>query len=122
MIDHLEVQTRQLEISAAFYARLLEPLGYERKVDAVAKGFGDGKGLDFFLVEGEPSAHVHFAFQAETRAQVDEIYERGRQAGFRLDRAPALAPHIHPSYYAGYLRDPDGRLVEFVCHQPPAAG
>jgi hypothetical protein len=33
-----------------------------------------------------------------------------------LDRAPALAPHIHPDYYAGYLRDPDGRLVEFVCH------
>jgi hypothetical protein len=49
---------------------------------------------------------------------VDTIYRIGRAGGHGLDRPPALAPHVHPDYYAGYLRDPDGRLVEFVCHRP----
>jgi len=24
---------------------------------------------------------------------------------------------VHPNYYAAYLRDPDGRLIEFTCHE-----
>lgn len=116
MLDHLEVQTRRLDDSVKFFADLLEPLGYSQKVDGPAKGFGDATRLDFFLVEGEPSRDVHFAFEASDRATVDRIYAIGRERGHKLDRAPALAPHIHPAYYAGYLRDPDERLVEFVCH------
>ena len=118
MIDHLELKTRDLQGSVKFYGDLLGPLGYTLTVDAAAKGFGDAKGLDFFLIEGEPSTNVHFAFAAGSRALVDEIYAIGAAAGHRLDRAPELAPHIHPNYYAGYLRDPDGRLVEFVCQSP----
>jgi catechol 2,3-dioxygenase-like lactoylglutathione lyase family enzyme len=117
MIDHLELQTRDLEAAARFYGAVLEPLGYTQKVAGPAKGFGDGKSLDLFIVEGAPSANVHFAFSAPSRAVVDAVYALARTAGHRLDRAPALAPHVHPHYYAGYLRDPDGRLVEFVCHQ-----
>ena len=118
MIDHLEIKTRQLTASQAFYADTLAPLGYAQKVGGPAKGFGDGVSLDLFLVEGEPSANVHFAFRAPDRATVDRIYQVGGERGHVLDRAPALAPHIHPDYYAGYLRDPDGRLIEFVCHAP----
>ncbi|MBA3677507.1 MAG: VOC family protein [Sphingosinicella sp.] len=116
MLDHLEIQTRDMPATLSFYSDLLKPLGYELKVDGQVKGFGDATRLDFFIVEGEPSADVHFAFQASSRTLVDEIYSKGRSAGHRLDREPILAPHIHPNYYAGYLRDPDGRLVEFVCH------
>jgi len=118
VIDHLEISTRQLDASTAFYADALGPLGYAQKVDGPAKGFGDGASLDMFLVDGDPSANVHFAFRAPDRATVDLIYAIGRERGHELDRAPALAPHIHPNYYAGYLRDPDGRLIEFVCHAP----
>jgi catechol 2,3-dioxygenase-like lactoylglutathione lyase family enzyme len=115
MIDHIEIRTSRMAESLAFYAKALGPLGYTLKVDGDAKGFGNDDALDLFLVEGAPS-DVHFAFAAPNRATVDRIYETGRAAGLVLDRAPALAPHIHPNYYAGYLRDPDGRLVEFVCH------
>ena len=118
MIDHLELKTRNLFESTRFYADLLAPLGYTLRVDGPAKGFGDGTSLDLFLVEGDPSANVHFAFSAPDRPTVDRIYALGQQAGHTLDRAPALAPHIHPNYYAGYLRDPDDRLVEFVSHAP----
>ncbi len=117
MIDHLELQTRDLEASARFYGEVLAPLGYGLKVDSPARGYGDETGLGLFIVEGDPSARVHFAFRAPSRAVVDAVYERARAAGCQLDRPPALAPHVHPNYYAGYLRDPDGRLVEFVCHQ-----
>lgn len=116
MIDHLELQTRSVDKSVRFYGDVLAPLGYERKVDGRAKGYGDGTTLDLFIVEGEPSANVHFAFGAASRAIVDKIYEIARAAGHQLDRVPALAPQVHENYYAGYLRDPDGRLVEFVCH------
>lgn len=118
MLDHLEIKTPDLARTLHFYATLLAPLGYRLTVDGAAKGFGDGNRLDFFLVEGEASDDVHFAFTAPDRPAVDAIYAIGRDAGFMLDRAPALAPHIHPNYYAGYLRDPDDRLVEFVCHAP----
>ena len=117
MIDHLELQTRNMEGAVRFYGDVLAPLGYELKVNGPAKGFGDGTSLDVFIVEGDPSVNVHFAFSSPTRATIDRIYQLAQSEGHRLDRAPALAPHIHPNYYAGYLRDPDGRLVEFVCHR-----
>jgi catechol 2,3-dioxygenase-like lactoylglutathione lyase family enzyme len=116
MIDHLELLTHRVDECVIFYRNVLGPLGYELKVNGRAKGFGDGKTLDFFLVEGEPSTSVHYAFGSPSRAIVDRAYEVARLAGHTLDRAPALAPNIHPNYYAGYLRDPDRRLVEIVCH------
>ena len=118
MIDHLELMTRKLDECVVFYRDVLGPLGYTLQIDERAKGFGDGVTLDFFLIEGEPSTNVHYAFGAPNRATVDRVYEAARLAGHALDRAPALAPHIHANYYAGYLRDPDGHLVEVVCHLP----
>lgn len=118
MLDHLEIQTRSFDQTVAFYRTVLAPLGYVQKVDGPAIGFGDETRLDMFVREGEPSNNVHFAFEAHTRQLVDEVYEAARAACLTLDRPPALAPHIHPNYYAGYMRDPDGRLVEVVCHQP----
>jgi catechol 2,3-dioxygenase-like lactoylglutathione lyase family enzyme len=117
MIDHLELKTRQLAASLRFYGDVLKPLGYQLKVDGPAKGFGDGSSLDFFLREGEPSTQVHWAFGCPDRATVARVFDVAKAAGHQLDRAPALAPHIHENYYASYLRDPDGHLVEFVCHR-----
>jgi len=117
MLDHLELRTNQVDAALRFYADVLAPLGYSLKVDGPSKGFGDATSLDFFFSAGEPTARVHFAFAAPDRATVDRIYKTAGTAGHTLDRAPALAPHIHPNYYAGYLRDPDGHLVEFVCHR-----
>ena len=116
MIDHIELRTRDLPASVRFFAAVLEPLGYRQTVDGVAKGFGDQRGPDFFLIQGDPADHTHYAFRAPSRAAVRACYERG--AALRAaDRAPALAPHIHPNYFAAYVRDPDGRLVEFTCHE-----
>ena len=116
MIDHIELRTRDLPSSVRFYAAVLEPLGYRQTVDGAAKGFGDARGPDFFLIAGEPADQAHYAFRATSRAIVRACYEKG-SAFSALERPPALAPHVHPNYYAAYLRDPDGRLVEFTCHE-----
>jgi len=121
MIDHIEIRTHDLPATQRFYADLLAPLGYALKVDGPVKGFGVGTRLDFFVGEGPPSRDVHYAFRAPTREVVDAIHATGLRAGHALDRAPAIMPHIHPDYYAGFFRDPDGRLIEFVCHTAEAA-
>lgn len=115
MIDHLELQTRKTAQTVSFYRDVLRPLGYRQLMDGNAKGFGSDGSMDLFIVAGEPSANVHFAFAAASRALVDEAWRAGEVAGHVTDRPPALAPQVHPNYYAGYLRDPDGRLVELVC-------
>ncbi|MCX8477148.1 MAG: VOC family protein [Sphingomonas sp.] len=116
MLDHLELRTRRMDECVAFYAAVLEPLGYALVVNGPSKGFGHEGRLDFWLAEGEPSRDVHFAFTAPDRPTVDTAYARIAAAGGAPNRAPALAPHLHPNYYAGYALDPDGRLVEFVSH------
>lgn len=118
MLDHLEIRTRRVSDCVAFYRRVLEPVGYGLVVDGPAKGFGHDGRLDFWIVEGDPSLDVHFAFNAVDRPAVDAAFAAADGHGGRQDRAPTLAPHIHPNYYAGYARDPDGRLVEFVSHTP----
>jgi catechol 2,3-dioxygenase-like lactoylglutathione lyase family enzyme len=56
MIDHIELRSRDLPSSVRFYAAVLEPLGYRQTADGAAKGFGDARGRDFFLIAGEPAA------------------------------------------------------------------
>lgn len=118
MIDHLELKTRKLAETVRFYSDVLAPLGYRQKMHGPVQGFGADGDLDLFLVDGEPSANVHFAFAAKSRAEVDACWSSGRDRGHQTDREPALAPQIHPNYYAGYLRAPDGHLVEIVCQNP----
>lgn len=97
MIDHLEINTRQMAASLHFYADVLAPLGYVQKPDGAAKGFTDGVSLDFFLAEGEPSINVHYAFATPDRMTVDRIYQAAEAAGHALDRAPALPRSRHIS-------------------------
>ena len=115
MLDHLEIRTRKMSECIAFYRSVLKPLGYDLAVDGPAKGFGHEGRLDFWIVEGDPSVDVHYAFGAPNRALVEQAFALSDGNGGAKDRSPALAPHIHPNYFAGYARDPDGRLVEFVC-------
>ena len=60
----------------------------------------------------------HWCFKAATRAQVDTFWRDGIAAGGRDDGPPGLRAY-HPSYYAAFLRDPDGNRLEAVCHLVP---
>lgn len=117
MIDHLELFTSDLTTATTFYRGALAPLGYALHVSAASNGFGaDPAHLDFWLKPGEASTpRPHFAFVCATRELVDATYRAALTAGGVDNGAPRVMAHIHPTYYAGFVRDPDGHNVEFVC-------
>ncbi len=40
------------------------------------------------------------------------------EQGAEVLHEPREWPEYHPTYYGGFVRDPDGNNVEAVCHTP----
>jgi catechol 2,3-dioxygenase-like lactoylglutathione lyase family enzyme len=122
MIDHVELFVADPAQSVAFFRAALSPLGYRLQVQGESNGFGaDAAHLDFWLRKGGPSQPLpHVAFNCDSRAAVEASHAAALAAGGRDNGAPKLLPHIHPNYYAAFVRDPDGHNVEFVCHREAA--
>jgi predicted lactoylglutathione lyase len=64
----------------------------------------------------ETPAHLHLAFTAENRQQVDAFYRAALQAGAKDNGGPGLRPQYHANYYAAFVIAPDGHNIEVVCH------
>jgi catechol 2,3-dioxygenase-like lactoylglutathione lyase family enzyme len=120
MFDHVKFGVSDYAASKAFYFAALEPLG----VAVVSEGvpaYGVelcGKGatsLCLFQTEEKP-AHLHLAFTAESRAQVDAFYRAAMEAGGTDNGAPGLRPNYSANYYAAFVIGPDGHNIEAVCH------
>jgi catechol 2,3-dioxygenase-like lactoylglutathione lyase family enzyme len=124
MFDHVKFGVSDLAASKAFFLKVLEPLGvnvvdYEGPsggVEIFPKGEAS---LCLFQTEEKP-AHLHLAFRAGNRRQVDAFHRAALQAGAKDNGAPGLRPHYHPNYYAAFVIGPDGHNIEMVCHQPEA--
>jgi len=58
----------------------------------------------------------HWCFKAESQAQVRDFYNAAPANGGVCDGPPGLRPHYHESYYAAFVRDPQGNRIEAVCH------
>jgi len=118
MIDHVELFVANPARSVAFFRAALSPLGYGVHVQGESNGLGaDAKHLDFWLRSGGPSQPLpHVAFNCTNRSAVDASHAAALAAGGHDNGSPKLLPHIHPNYYAGFVRDPDGHNIEFVCH------
>ncbi len=126
MFDHVKLGVSDFAASKAFFLEALEPLG----IVVVAEGaptYGVelcGKteaSLILFLTDEKP-AHLHLAFTAENRQQVDAFYRAALEAGGRDNGAPGLRPQYHANYYAAFVIGPDGHNIEAVCHVPFDAG
>ena len=127
MLDHIGISVTDLIRSKAFYTKALSPLSIGLVMEVTAEqtgadahaGFGaDGK--PFFWIGGglRRSGPAHFAFTAQSRAEVDAFYRAGIAAGGQDNGAPGLRPHYHASYYGAFVLDPDGNNIEAVCHKP----
>jgi catechol 2,3-dioxygenase-like lactoylglutathione lyase family enzyme len=125
MFDHVKFGVSDFAASKAFYTRALAPIG----VAVVAEGDpsygvemaqpGGTVSLCLFLTKEKP-AHLHLAFAAETREQVEAFHRAALQAGAKDHGAPGLRPHYHANYYAAFVIGPDGHNIEVVCHAPGA--
>src|SRR5258706_2251517 len=68
----------------------------------------------------EKPAHLHLAFAADNRQQVDAFYRAALEAGGKDNGAPGLRPQYNANYYAAFVIGPDGHNIEVVCHAPGA--
>lgn len=133
MLDHIGVPVSDFDRARAFYVAALGPLGLSVVMEVSAQETGAGahagfgqSGKPFFWIGSStqpgksvaPESHVHVAFAAESRAQVDNFYAAALAAGGRDNGAPGLRPHYHPHYYGAFILDPDGHNIEAVCHHP----
>jgi catechol 2,3-dioxygenase-like lactoylglutathione lyase family enzyme len=127
MIDHTGLQVTNPVLSRKFYDQALAPLGYavvkeipkEFTNGLVVLGYGQPPLPDFWVIEGPANKpHVHIAFRAETREQVDAFYKAALAAGGKDNGAPGPRPHYHENYYGAFVLDPDGHNIEAVCRKP----
>ena len=100
MFDHVKFGVSDYAASKAFFVKALEPLC----VAVVAEGppaygveLSQPKGkVSLCLFEtAEKPAHLHIAFVADNRAQVDAFYRTALDAGGKDNGAPGLRPKYH---------------------------
>ena len=112
--------------SKTLYTKALSPPSIDLVMEVTAEqtgadahaGFGAG-GKPFFWIGSGPrrSGPAHFAFTAQSRAEVNAFYRAALAAGGKDNGAPGLRPHYHASYYGAFVLDPDGNNIEAVCHK-----
>ena len=123
IFDHLGYSVGDFDKSTAFYDAALAPLGIKRLSEfdypgGKVIGYGADR-PEFWVNSGDALRdHVHVAFAAKTRADVDAFYTGALAAGGRDNGAPGLRPEYHPDYYGAYVFDPDGHNIEAVCNAP----
>lgn len=132
-IHHLDLTVSNVALSAPFYDAVLGYMGYRRwseDADGIdwehatspdrlptigifnAKGEGKSRRHDRY----SPGLH-HVAWQAESRKDVDGLYELLLDIKATVLDAPADYPEYGQGYYAVMFADPDGLKLEFV-HEP----
>ena len=120
MIDHVSVAVSDLAAAARFYETILAPLGYSKLEDRPATvGFGK-RYAEFWInlrssaLPPAPSSGAHVALRAVSTAAVDGFHAAALAAGGTCDGPPGLRPQHGDSYYAAFIRDPDGNRIEAV--------
>ena len=120
MYDHLGLHVHDLDASVKFYEAALAPLGHVLcSRDATSAGFGPPNEPALWLYADKTRSAAHVAFRAADRKAVDQFHRRGVEAGGTDHGKPGLRADYAPTYYAAFLRDPDGNNVEAVCMAAP---
>jgi len=130
-MNHLRLTVSAIPRAEAFYAPILEFMGYHLVVKSVARlawSSASPYGLQWIILTAahrdrvnrdhdrySPGLH-HFAWNADSRAEVDALY------GILVDRDlavldPPAEYDYEPGYYAVFFADPDGMKLELV-HVP----
>ena len=126
MFHYITLGTNDLAAAKRFYDAVMPTLGLVlRATEAEEVGYGAPapERIRFWVTQphdGKPATVGNGsmpAFAAKTRAAVDAFHAAGRAAGGADEGAPGLRPY-GPSFYACYLRDPDGNKLSAVCETP----
>lgn len=128
MIDHVSIGVSDLTASAAFYEPVLGAIGMTPLI-VRESDIGYGKKYPEFWLnrrDGMPAVAkdtgVHVCLRASSTDAVDAFFRAALDAGGADDGAPGLRPQYHETYYAAFVRDPDGNRIEVVTFVTPADG
>jgi catechol 2,3-dioxygenase-like lactoylglutathione lyase family enzyme len=120
MIDHVSLGVSDLAASKRFYGEVLGAIGWRMLADR-AETVGFGKKYPEFWLNARPgmapvseATGVHVCLRVPDANTVAVFYATALAAGARADGAPGLRPEYHDSYYAAFIRDPDGNRIEVV--------
>ena len=126
MFDHVVFSASDYAASRAFFVDALAPLG----VTVVSEG---ALGIELcrptevssLCIRREPEKtpshlHLHLAFTATSRQQVEAFHRAALAAGGKDNGAPGLRSEYSGRYYAAFVIAPDGHNVEAVYHEPEA--
>lgn len=127
MFSYICVGSNDLPRSVAFYDAVMAVLGHPRidytEGESATWGKDDpGPHLWVCLPLNEKPATIGngsmFSLLAPSRAAVDAVYAAGMAQGASCEGPPGLRPHYGPTFYAAYMRDPDGNKFNAVCYAP----
>ncbi len=126
MFSHIFVGVADFERALRFYAPVMQALGqHQRFIDRSRPWAGwqtEGVARPLFLI-GKPFEGEHAAgngqmtaFLADSRAQVDAVYQTALAHGGTSEGVPGLRPEYHANYYGAYFRDTEGNKLCVACH------
>jgi catechol 2,3-dioxygenase-like lactoylglutathione lyase family enzyme len=126
-VNHVDLVVSSIERSLPFYRELLGPLGWHRLSEVEGERgetiwYVGGPGCSLGLREAQSRGSTvdryavglhHLAFDAPSRAAVDERAQWLRETGAELESEPQEYTYS-PGYYAVFFYDPDGLKLELV--------
>jgi catechol 2,3-dioxygenase-like lactoylglutathione lyase family enzyme len=122
MFDLIKFSVSDYAASKAFFLKALEPLGIAAGAEG-APTYGielhtkSKASLCLYQTQEKP-AHLHTAFTADNRRQVEAFYRAALEAGGKDNGAPRLRPQYHANYDAAFVIGADSHNIEVVCHEP----
>jgi catechol 2,3-dioxygenase-like lactoylglutathione lyase family enzyme len=120
MIDHVSLGVCDLDVSAAFYEAALAALGYRRLVESGSR-VAFGKRYPEVWLNARPhmpqvaeDTGSHVCLRAQSMEVVDAFHARALLCGGRDDGRPGMREATMVTYYAAFVRDPDGHRIEVM--------
>lgn len=120
MLAHVSIQCSDFAASARFYDAVLAPLGYVRIMETGDSiGYGIPPSANFWIGQqqtGDGFRETHIAFQAPDHAAIQTFFEAALATGAEPLHEPQFWPEYDVTYYAAFVRDPDGNNIEALTH------
>ncbi|MGF1595583.1 MAG: VOC family protein [Acidimicrobiales bacterium] len=129
MIGHLGIGVGDLAAARSYYDQLMPLVGFEPFLaddDQFAyRPVGGRPGTYLFVYPAADASRrfdatapglQHLAFMVPRRGAVDAVHRWAAARGDDVVHEPRQFPEYPPPYYACFWRDPEGFLLEAVCH------
>jgi predicted lactoylglutathione lyase len=120
LFNHVQIKVKDLGRSRKFYDNVMAALGYKMvlEIEGIVIGYGTSVHDMFEIRQFDEksllSEHVHLAFNASCKEDVDAFYKIALANGGKCNGEPGFRPQYEDGYYAAFVIDPDNHNIEAV--------